>query len=56
MRAGFNRSHDILPERFINEPIIEGPARGQISKANEMLDDYYGLRGWNNKGQPSAEI
>lgn len=56
MRAGFNRSHDILPERFYNEPIEDGPAKGQISKANEMLDDYYVLRGWDNKGQPSAEI
>jgi aldehyde:ferredoxin oxidoreductase len=56
MRAGFNRSHDILPERFYNEPIEDGPARGQISRANEMLDDYYGLRGWDGEGRPGAEI
>ncbi|MBU4345377.1 MAG: aldehyde ferredoxin oxidoreductase family protein [Desulfobacteraceae bacterium] len=56
LRAGFGRKDDVLPERFNNEPVEYGPARGQISKANEMLDNYYGLRGWDNKGQPSAEI
>ena len=56
MRAGFNRSHDILPERFYNEPIADGPAKGQISRADEMLDDYYKLRGWDEEGRPGAEI
>ena len=56
MRAGFNRSHDILPERFYNEPIEDGPAKGQISRADEMLDDYYKLRGWDEEGRPGAEI
>lgn len=56
MRAGFNRSHDILPERFYNEPIADGPAKGQISRADEMLDDYYNLRGWDGEGRPGAEI
>ncbi len=56
MRAGFNRSHDILPQRFYNEPIEDGPARGQISRADEMLDDYYKLRGWDEEGRPEAEI
>ncbi len=56
MRAGFNRSHDILPERFYNEPIADGPASGQISRADEMLDDYYKLRGWDEEGRPRAEI
>jgi aldehyde:ferredoxin oxidoreductase len=56
MRAGFNRSHDILPERFYNEPIEDGPARGQTSRADEMLNDYYSLRGWDEEGRPGAEI
>lgn len=56
MRAGFNRSHDSLPERFYNEPIADGPSSGQISRADEMLDDYYKLRGWDEEGRPRAEI
>lgn len=55
IRAGFDRSHDTLPERFLNEPIPEGPAEGQISKVDEMLEEYYKLRGWNEEGKPPSE-
>jgi aldehyde:ferredoxin oxidoreductase len=55
MRAGFDDTHDTLPERFLQEPIAEGPAEGQISKLDEMLDEYYHLRGWDEEGQPHPE-
>jgi aldehyde:ferredoxin oxidoreductase len=55
MRAGFNRFHDVLPHRFTEEPISEGPAEGQISRVNEMLPEYYYLRGWNDQGEPMKE-
>jgi aldehyde:ferredoxin oxidoreductase len=55
LNAGFDRSHDTLPERFFREPIAEGPAEGQISKLDEMLDEYYHLRGWTEKGKPHPE-
>jgi aldehyde:ferredoxin oxidoreductase len=55
LNAGFDRSHDTLPERFFREPIAEGAAEGQISKLDEMLDEYYHLRGWTEKGKPHPE-
>jgi aldehyde:ferredoxin oxidoreductase len=55
MRAGFDHTHDNLPERFTKEPIEDGPAEGQISKVGEMLAGYYHLRGWDETGQPHAE-
>jgi len=55
LRAGFDRSHDNLPERFFKEPIAEGAAQGQISKLDEMIDEYYHLRGWTEKGEPHPE-
>jgi aldehyde:ferredoxin oxidoreductase len=55
MRAGFDHTHDTLPERFFKEPISDGPAQGQISKVDEMLPTYYEIRGWNEKGEPNAE-
>ena len=54
-RAGFDSTHDTLPERFLKEPIKDGPAQGQISKADEMLPRYYELRGWNERGEPRPE-
>jgi aldehyde:ferredoxin oxidoreductase len=55
MRAGFDHGHDTLPKRFLQEPISDGPAQGQISKVHEMLPRYYGLRGWSEKGDPQPE-
>ena len=55
MKAGFDHTHDTLPERFFREPIVDGPAEGQISKLDEMLSDYYKFRGWSEKGEPRPE-
>jgi aldehyde:ferredoxin oxidoreductase len=54
-RAGFDSSHDTLPKRFLEEPIQDGPAQGQISKVDEMLPSYYEIRGWSEKGEPKPE-
>jgi aldehyde:ferredoxin oxidoreductase len=55
MKAGFDRSHDVLPLRFTEEPISDGHGEGQISRVNEMLPEYYYLRGWNDQGEPMKE-
>lgn len=55
MRAGFDYTHDMLPDRFLKEPIQDGPAQGQISKVDEMLPEYYELRGWSETGEPWSE-
>ena len=51
-RAGFDYTHDSLPERFLKEPLPDGPAQGEISKVEEMLPSYYQLRGWSKRGEP----
>ncbi|MEW6665678.1 MAG: aldehyde ferredoxin oxidoreductase family protein [Thermodesulfobacteriota bacterium] len=55
MRAGFDRSHDTLPRRFLKQPIPEGPAEGQVSRVEEMMDEYYHLRGWTEDGRPHPQ-
>jgi aldehyde:ferredoxin oxidoreductase len=55
IRAGFDSSYDTLPERFLKEPIPAGPAAGQVSKLDEMIGEYYNLRGWNEEGLPQSE-
>jgi aldehyde:ferredoxin oxidoreductase len=55
LAAGFDHSKDMLPERFLKEEIHAGPAEGQVNRLNEMLPEYYRLRGWNNKGEPLPE-
>jgi aldehyde:ferredoxin oxidoreductase len=55
MNAGFERTHDALPGRFLMEPMPDGPAKGQISKSDEMLDEYYNIRGWDEQGRPRPD-
>lgn len=56
VREGFNREHDTLPPRMMNEPIREGGSRGSVITREEldrMLDDYYDARGWDKNGIPT---
>lgn len=46
--AGMKPEEDRLPKRLTEEPITDGPSKGQISKLNVTLPDYYKVRGWEN--------
>jgi aldehyde:ferredoxin oxidoreductase len=58
-REGVSRKDDYLPPRFTEEPLPDGPSKGQRIPKEElqkMLDYYYELRGWNKKtGIPTHE-
>jgi aldehyde:ferredoxin oxidoreductase len=54
-KAGLGRADDTLPDRFTREPLTEGPAEGQVNRLDEMLPEYYRLRGWDEDGHPTAE-
>ncbi len=53
VRAGFSRKDDSLPERIVSEPMPDGPAKGMVCRLDEMLDEYYRLRGWDENGIPT---
>ena len=55
IEAGFSGADDTLPRRMLEEPMPEGPARGQVCKLKEMLPEYYTIRGWNDQGIPTEE-
>lgn len=59
VREGIRRKHDILPYRFMHEPIPEGPSEGmKISPEirRELLNQYYEYRGWDEEtGIPKKE-
>ncbi len=37
------------------EPLPDGGSKGSVCHLDEMLDDYYALRGWSNDGIPGPE-
>lgn len=59
VREGMTADYDVLPKRFYNEKMPEGPAEGQYI-SEEALEsaklEYYKLRGWNKKGIPKRKI
>jgi len=53
-REGIARKDDTLPPRIEKETIPDGPAKGHIitfQMLQEMLDEYYQLRGWTSEGE-----
>ncbi len=55
LKAGLDPSQDTLPERFLKEPMPEGPKKGSTVPLSEMLKEYYQIRGWDEKGVPTSE-
>lgn len=52
LHGGFTREHDYPPERYWKEHVKSGPYRGERidhETWERMLDEYYGLHGWDPK-------
>jgi aldehyde:ferredoxin oxidoreductase len=54
--AGAGRKDDYPPYRFLHEPMPDGPAKGRVFEADEMLDEYYEAKGYEREsGWPYRE-
>jgi len=54
--AGFNkREDDMLPKRFLEEAAT-GNSTGHVSKLDQMLDEYYQVRGWVDGVVPESKL
>jgi aldehyde:ferredoxin oxidoreductase len=57
-REGLGRNDDHLIGKWAEVPVPNGPSKGEKidpEKWEEMLDEYYKLRGWNQNGTPTKE-
>lgn len=54
--AGMKPEDDTLPKRLLNEPIPDGPSKGEVSKLHILLPQYYELRGWENAFPTEATL
>lgn len=55
---GTDIKKDSLPRRVTEEPVPEGPSAGMVcgnDTHEEMLREYYKLRGWDSNGIPTEE-
>ncbi|MCK5388111.1 MAG: aldehyde ferredoxin oxidoreductase C-terminal domain-containing protein, partial [Candidatus Izimaplasma sp.] len=51
--AGILPEEDTLPIRLLTVPMPSGPTKGQVHRLDELLPEYYKLRGWDEKGVPT---
>ncbi|MFX0202439.1 MAG: aldehyde ferredoxin oxidoreductase family protein, partial [Candidatus Hodarchaeota archaeon] len=52
IRQGLTRKDDTWPDRFYEERLPEGPAKGAVLSRDtiaRLLDEYYDLRGWDRR-------
>jgi aldehyde:ferredoxin oxidoreductase len=54
LREGFTSKDDTLPPRFF-KPLPEGGSRNRVVHLEEMLTEYYNLRGWDKDGRPTKD-
>lgn len=53
---GITKADDVLPWRFTESPSPSGNAKGSVCRLDEMLPEYYALRGWDPEtGLPQNE-
>ena len=55
LREGFEKKDDTLPFRSLSEPMPDGPSKGNVVPLEEMLSEYYELRGWDKLGRPTGK-
>ncbi len=55
LKAGLDPAQDTLPKRFLEEAMPEGPNKGAVVRLQDMLPEYYRVRGWDASGRPTQE-
>ena len=56
IREGFSRKDDTLPKRFLETPLQDGPSKDRVVPLENLLNEYYEVRKWDNNGIPTAEL
>jgi aldehyde:ferredoxin oxidoreductase len=55
LREGLTKQHDTLPRRFFKEPLKDGPGEGRVADLEQLMKEYYVVRGWDANGIPKKE-
>jgi len=55
LSSGLTAKDDTLPPRMLKDPLPAGPCKGGVNKLDQMLPEYYTLRGWSKEGVPTQK-
>ena len=53
---GFREGSDYLPERFLKEASTMPGSEGHVCELDEMLEEYYAARGWEQGVVPESKL
>lgn len=56
VREGFSKKDDVLPKRFLEIPLKEGPSKDRIVPLVDLLNEYYEVRQWDENGVPTDQL
>lgn len=54
LKAGLTGQDDTLPERLLKAPLPSGASKGEVNHLDQMLPEYYQVRGWDSTGVPTT--
>jgi aldehyde:ferredoxin oxidoreductase len=54
--AGFREGSDTLPKRFTEEASTLSGSKGHVSELDQMLEEYYAVRGWKDGVVPEEKL
>jgi len=54
--AGFREGSDTLPKRFTEEASTLSGSKGHVSELDQMLEEYYAIRGWKDGVVPEEKL
>ncbi len=55
IREGLTKELDTLPKRFFEETLDEGLSKGRVVELEQLMEEYYSVRGWDSDGVPTEE-
>lgn len=55
LESGLSLADDTLPKRLLEDPIVDGPSKGNVHQLDVLLPQYYEARGWDKEGVPTDE-
>ena len=58
LREGLTSADDTLPDRFFEEPITDGPRKGDVLDRQQFrrcVQTYYRMMGWDGQGRPTED-
>jgi len=56
IREGLTKKDDTLPIRFLNASLKEGSSKDHVVPLENMLNQFYTVRNWDNEGIPTEKL